>query len=299
MLRFILYDSWGDGLIGPPAGDFELIDAEGNILAQLGNEINFGSQTQRTFCATFDCLLSIDASVLNESAPAAEDGSIILSLSNGVEDFEYSINGGDSYQNSPVFSNLIGGTYECVGRDINGCLADTIITLATCALNLSADVTNATEGQPNGSILVNATGGQGGLSYQLDNGGFQEGNLFEELAPGNYVITVRDGAGCEQSLLVTVEMTSSLTNAFFGKEVKLYPNPTDGFVQVEIRGLGDANFLPVRILNANGQTVRHNRLVTYGESTRGIISLYGLPAGTYYLRFEHQELPRLFKVIKK
>jgi hypothetical protein len=296
---FILSDSWGDGLIGPPAGDFELIDADGNILAQLGEEINFGTQTQRTFCASFACQLSIDASVLNESAPAAEDGSIILSLSNGIQDFEYSINGGDSFQNSPVFSNLIGGTYECVGQDINGCRADTLVTLATCALELAADVTNATEGQPNGSISVNVTGGQGGLSYQLDDGDFQESNLFEGLAPGNYVVTVQDDAGCDQSLLVTVEMTSSVSSTFFGKEIKLYPNPTDGFVQVEIRGLEHTNFLPVRILNANGQTVRHDRLVTYGESTRGIVSLYDLPSGTYFLRFEHAELPRLFKVIKQ
>ncbi|MEQ8704273.1 MAG: T9SS type A sorting domain-containing protein [Phaeodactylibacter sp.] len=296
---FVLKDSWGDGLIGPPAGNFEIVDGEGNILAQLGDEINFGSQTQRTFCATFSCLLSIDASVINESAPGAEDGSIILSLSDGIQDFEYSINGGDSFQDSPVFSNLFGGTYECVGRDINGCLADTLITLATCALDLSAEVTNATEGQPNGSILVNVTGAQGDLLYQLDNGSFQESGLFEGLAPDNYIITVQDGAGCEQSLLVTVEMTSSATQTFFGKAVKLYPNPTDGFVQVEIRGLERTNFLPVRILNANGQTVRHARLVTYGDTTRGIVSLYDLPAGTYFLRFEHEDLPRLFKVMKQ
>lgn len=295
---FILYDSWGDGLIGPPAGDFEIVDGEGNILAQLGDNINFGTQTQRTFCATFNCLLSIDASILNESAPGAEDGSIILNLSNGLEDFEYSINGGDSFQSSPVFSNLIGGTYECVGRDVNGCLADTIVTIATCALELSAEVTNATEGQPNGSVLVNVNGGQGELTYQIGNGAFQDSNLFEGLAPGNYTIRVRDGAGCEQSLLVTVEMTSSLSQTFFGKEVKLYPNPTDGFVQVEIRGLENTNFLPVRIINTSGQTIRHGRLVNYGEITRGIVSLYDLPAGTYYLRFEHADLPRLFKVIK-
>ncbi|WP_421949016.1 T9SS type A sorting domain-containing protein [Phaeodactylibacter xiamenensis] len=296
---FILYDSWGDGLIGPPAGDFEIVDGEGNILAQLGDDINFGTQTQRTFCATFNCLLSIDASILNESAPGAEDGSIILNLSNGLEEFEYSINGGDTFQSSPVFSNLIGGTYECVGRDINGCLADTLVTLATCALELSAEVTNATEGQPNGSILVNVSGGQGDLTYQIGNGSFQDSNLFEGLAPGNYTIRVRDGAGCEQSLLVTVEMTSSLSHTFFGKEVKLYPNPTDGFVQVEIRGLDNTNFLPVRIINSSGQTVRHARLVNYGEITRGIVSLYDLPAGTYFLRFEHVGLPRLFKVVKQ
>lgn len=295
---FVLYDSWGDGLVGPPAGDFEIIDGEGNILAQLGDDINFGTQTQRSFCATFNCLLSIDASILNESAPGAEDGSIILSLSNGLEDFEYSINGGDTFQSSPVFSNLIGGTYECVGRDVNGCLADTLVTLATCALDLSAEVTNATGGQPNGSILINVTGGQGDLTYQIGNGAFQDSNLFEGLAPGNYTVRVRDGAGCEQSLQVTVEMTSSLTNTFFGKEVKLYPNPTDGFVQVEIRGLDNTNFLPVRILNTSGQTVRHARLVNYGEITRGIVSLYDLPAGTYFLRFEQKELPRLFKVVK-
>ncbi|MBV6652829.1 MAG: T9SS type A sorting domain-containing protein [Mameliella sp.] len=296
---FILFDSWGDGLIGPPPGNFEIIDSEGNIHAQLGEEINFGNQTERLFCTAFSCQLSIDASVVNESAPNAEDGTIILSLSNGLLYFEYSIDGGDTFQDSPVFFNLPGGTYECIGRDVNGCLADTVITLNTCTLELSADVTNATEGQTNGSISVNVVGGLGNLMYQLDNGDFQESNLFEGLAPGNYVVTVQDEGGCSQTIALTVELTSSVSSTFFGKEVKLFPNPTDGFVQVEIRGLHNTPFLPVKILNANGQVVRHSRLITYGKSTRGIVSLYNLPIGTYYLRFEHKELPRLFKVLKQ
>ncbi len=294
-----LLDSWGDGLIGPPPGDVEVIDAEGNVLAQLGTNTDFGQMIDLPFCSSFSCQVIMDANAANESAPGAEDGQIILSLINGLETYEYSIDGGATFQTSPVFNNLPGGTYNCVGRDLNSCEADTTITLYTCTLELSAEVMNASGGQANGSITVNVNGGLGGLSYQLDNGGFQAVNVFEGLPPGNYLITARDSAGCEQSLLVEIDMTSSTSSRFFGKSVKLFPNPTEGFVRVEIRGLESRPSVPVRVLSAQGQTVRYTRLATYGDSTRGVVSLYGLPPGTYFLRFGHEALPRLYRVVKQ
>lgn len=294
-----LLDSWGDGLVGPPLGDAEVIDAEGNVLTQLGNNTNFGSMIDLPFCSNFSCQVAMDANAVNESAPGAADGQIMLNLMNGLETYEYSIDGGATFQTSPVFSSLPGGTYACVGRDLNSCEADTVLTLYTCTLELSAEVMNASGGQPNGSITVNVTGGLGGLSYQLDDGGFQAVNVFDGLPPGNYVVTARDSAGCERSLLVEIDMASSASSRFFGKSVKLFPNPTEGFVRVEIRGLEGRPSLPVRVLSAQGQTVRHTRLATYGDSARGVVSLYGLPPGTYFLRFEHEALPRLYQVVKQ
>ena len=39
------------------------------------------------------------------------DGSIVLQISNGYPPFQYSINQGVTYQNSPIFNNLCSGTY--------------------------------------------------------------------------------------------------------------------------------------------------------------------------------------------
>jgi hypothetical protein len=295
-----IFDSFGDGLSGPPSGNVTLLDANGNILAQLSEEeIDFGDRIDFPFCSFFSCQLAIEAATESETAAGANNGRIILSLANGVQAFEYSIDGGETYQPSPVFNDLSGGTYHCFGRDVNGCTADTVIELSTCALSLAAEVTDATGQAANGAVTVIASGAQGELSYRIDNGIFQADNTFSGLAAGEYSITVRDEAGCEQTLTVVVEMLTNARSRFLGQSVKLYPNPTEGFVQVEIRGLNNTPFLPVRIFNTSGQVVRHSRLVTYGALTRGTVSLYGLPAGAYFLRFEHAELPHLHQVVRQ
>lgn len=293
-----LFDSFGDGLIGPPPGNAQIVDEEGNVLALLG-EINFGASTTLPFCLPFECTLALEASAENESEPGAEDGRIILSADNGIGDFEYSIDGGASFQSSPVFNNLAGGTYTCLVQDLNGCTAEAEILVPTCAIQLTAEVTPDTDEDesPTGSILVSVSGAQGAISYQLDNGPVQESNLFEGLAPGSYVITVRDDLGCERELLVEVDFVSDARSVFYGTSVKIAPNPTEGFVEVSIKGLKGVSFLPYRIVTAQGQVARHGQLVTYGETTRGPVSFFNLPAGTYYLWFDG--LQTLYPVVKK
>lgn len=298
---FTIYDSYGDGLTGPPPGDVQIINKEGIIVADL-NVINFGTFHDLDFCTEFVCMLEITADIRNESAPGAQDGRIVLSIGNGIPAYQYSINGGSSFQASPIFSNLAAGDYQVAVKDGRNCTADTIISLGSCTLEISAEVSNATgEDEADGVISVEAAGGEGPYTYTLEGLLTQDSSVFTGLLPGSYTVTVRDeSSGCEASLDIVVDiMVSTDEPVFFGRQVKLYPNPTEGFVRAEIKGIEDMGFLPVKIYDAGGQVVRHARLATYGELTQGTVSLYGLPAGTYYLRFESRQLPGLYPVVKE
>lgn len=55
----------------------------------------------------------------------------------------------------------------------------------------------------NGSITINYPIGDT-ISYKLNSGNFQASAIFNNLAPGNYVITVKNAKGCTDTTQVTV-----------------------------------------------------------------------------------------------
>lgn len=57
------------------------------------------------------------------------DGSIIITPIGGSPPYEYSLNNGLTYQNSPIFTNLNGGSYNLVLRDLSGATSNSLATL--------------------------------------------------------------------------------------------------------------------------------------------------------------------------
>ncbi len=81
-----------------------------------------------------------------ESQPiCGNDGSIIINATTGVPPYEYSINGGVTYQLAPTFMNLSPGTYLIFVKDSTGSVSNTTATLVPAPtsvynLTLSLDV---------------------------------------------------------------------------------------------------------------------------------------------------------------
>jgi SprB repeat len=76
---------------------------------------------------------------------------------------------------------------------------------------VSINVTNtaSTIGTPcltpgNGSLTVSAAGGSGTYTYSVNNGTFQQSNVFNALTPGSYTVTAKDGNNCTGTLSATV-----------------------------------------------------------------------------------------------
>lgn len=116
---FTIFDTAGDG-VGSPFGDFEITDAEGHVLAAL-MDVNFGFQESHDFCATFVCTLEATVSTTDASGADNNDGVIMVNVQNGGDDLEYSIDGGDNYQDNPIFSDLFPGVYQVVVQDSDNC----------------------------------------------------------------------------------------------------------------------------------------------------------------------------------
>ncbi|MFT7614883.1 MAG: hypothetical protein ACI9J3_003870, partial [Parvicellaceae bacterium] len=100
-------------------------------------------------------------------------------------------------------SNLCPGDYWSIVTDGNGCTDTAFFALNNPApLIITTTITDEScFGFCDGQILVNAVGGSGGYTFQLDNGGFGAINPFTGLCQNAYDVSVLDASGCSDTLL--------------------------------------------------------------------------------------------------
>lgn len=136
----------------------------------------------------------------NISCNGLSDGSIEISATGGSGTYQYSINGGETYFASNLFTGLTGGAYSIYVDDGTCQKFGGIVSI------IDPDIIAAGQilfdpitcfGANDGSITVNqVTGGSGSYEYSINGTDFFESNLFTGLAPNDYDIFVKDTYGC-------------------------------------------------------------------------------------------------------
>lgn len=182
-----------------------------------GNEINESDQNPNALLAgSYEvavsdingCSVVLSEIIINEpSTPLAvvldptevscynaNDGSITSDISGGVPPYQISWNFGSIQQ------NLMGigpGVYEITVTDANECSVVETVTIAEIPIFEISPVVNQITcfGESNGSINLNLVGGQAPVRALWDHGA-EQAAIFN-LGPGEYGVTVIEGAGCE------------------------------------------------------------------------------------------------------
>lgn len=130
----------------------------------------------------------------------------------GTGPYNYSINGGQSFQTSPLFTGLAAGTYNCVVTDAGQGSSSFTVTVAA-GNNLSASFISTNvlcNGATTGSITVTPSNGQTPYQYAINGGAFQNSNTFSNLAAGTYTIQVKDNGNCTTNLQVPITQPTAL-----------------------------------------------------------------------------------------
>lgn len=146
-----------------------------------------------------DCTLvniSVNVSASISQCPDAT-GTISVTASGGVGNFQYSLDG-QNFQDNGNFENISGGEYTVTARDGDGCISTTNITVEEESdISFTTTSTEAGCGGNTGTLMINATGGSGSYTYMVDGSNFQNSNEFQNLSNGIHIITVRDSNNCE------------------------------------------------------------------------------------------------------
>ena len=135
---FRMIDLASDGICcGYGEGNIEIMNAEGEVI--FSNSGEFGFELNRQFC--LNCNLQVGFNLAPDDSGQGE-GSILMIPEGGVGPFEYSINGGITFQDNPLFPNLGNGEYDIVVNAGDGVctFTDTVVLGTTSTDDLANQV---------------------------------------------------------------------------------------------------------------------------------------------------------------
>ncbi|HMP14645.1 MAG TPA: choice-of-anchor E domain-containing protein, partial [Saprospiraceae bacterium] len=144
------------------------------------------------------------------------NGSLKVTGTGGTSPYKYKIKGasGGFLNNNGIFTGLSAGKYTIEIEDKNGCKTECAEIEIKQPMDISAMVTPtnaACEGVNTGTITVsNVSGGTPGYTYSIDGNNFQANATFNNVAGGNYTVTVKDSKGCTKTFPTMVGFNSAI-----------------------------------------------------------------------------------------
>jgi gliding motility-associated-like protein len=137
-------------------------------------------------------------------------GSITILTPTGTG-YTYSINNG-SFQVSPLFDNLLAGTYTVQFKDPSGCISASTSAIIAPSQPILAPTFNTNDAQCNigGSISVLTPSGTGFL-YSIDGVNYVPTVIFSNLSANVYSLTVKNSLGCVSPPAVVTVLNNSNT----------------------------------------------------------------------------------------
>ncbi|MBK8414988.1 MAG: hypothetical protein IPL22_11180 [Bacteroidetes bacterium] len=163
---------------------------------------------------------------------------LLVTANGGTAPLLYSIDNGVTTQSGNTFGSLTPGNYTILVTDSNGCTVTSPATIIEpAAITAAYSSTNASCGNADGTLTINAIGGSGTLYFSIDNGAsFQTTSTFSFLTAGSYTIIIKDVNGCEISLPTAVNNNAAPS---------IQSNP---FTNITCNGAGDGTIT----INASG-----------------------------------------------
>lgn len=170
-----------------------------------------------------------------------------VSASGGVMPYEYSLDGGLSYNAmsgaTAVITGLQAGVYDVFVRDTNQEVSSTNFVInAIQPITITATSTNSTcNGATDGSINASAQGGTGVYFFQLMDmqgnalAGPQASGFFSNLSYGQFVLEVVDDGGCVAQNILELQEPELLTATATTENVTS-PGGNDGSIVLQVIG---------------------------------------------------------------
>ena len=146
------------------------------------------------------------------------DGLITIEVSGGEPLYNYSIDGGNTFTENAndlyTFENVAAGSYDIVVQDNLGCdVSFSSVTIGEPEpVSIQVETTTTCPGTNEGGIDVTPSGGTGTYIYFWNTGDTEQD--LDQLAAGDYTLTVTDTKGCTDSIEINIaEYSAIIVNA--------------------------------------------------------------------------------------
>ena len=213
--------------------------------------VNYGSDCTVDLPVVVEPGFAFGASLLSTTnllCSGDNSGEIVFDVENfdPVNGFEYQVNGGGfsaPQTGSPItLSGLAAAAYTIEVRDVldpscavtlNVTLTEPAPVVASAIVTQEATCTNA-----GATITASASGGTPAYQYQLEDtlGGivaaYQNSAVFNAVAPGDYIVRVRDANGCEDPVDAAITITPPDGIAFTAVPTVCYSGNNDASILV-------------------------------------------------------------------
>ena len=162
-------------------------------------------------------------------------------------------------------NNLSAGTYTVSTTDANECQETVIVTIGE-PQPITINIINVTEpscnNESDGSISVEATGGNGDFSYSWLTGmGIANEGTITEIPAGTYTVEVFDIEGCNSELTITLGEPTALEISITSTEVTCFSG-ADGTATASSNG-GTGNYTYAWSNGGSGATQANLTAATY------------------------------------
>jgi len=277
----------GDG-VGDVCDDSDmdtLFDMEDNCPNSI-----FGARVDAAGCETFSLPTgNFNITSISSTCPGSSNGSITISSSNTTYSYRYRLNDGPSQRiidYTKTISNLSAGFYTvCVTVDgvsnYERCYEIEITEPAPLVANSRVDMNSR-------NLQLDLSGAS---EYQVTINGKSflttEQNLSLNLQPGMNQVEVATALDCQGVYFEEI---------FVSEQVKVYPNPTSGPIQLFVAGYDSEITLNITTLSGNKVlsktiTVPNNRIIE--------TNLNNLPQGLYLINLTGNTVKTTHKIIKE
>ena len=210
------------------------------------------------------------SNVLCHDSANAEITAVVI---NGVSPFSY-LWDDPLAQTTDEADSLAPGTYIVTVTDASGCSDTATATVTEPAAIVITGVTTYDNGTSNGSIDATISGGTiPYVSTIWSNAATTED--ISGLAAGDYTITVTDDNGCTKDTTFSIKSSVGIPELVDGG-FEIYPNPTNGIVQVK----GGGNYL-IQVTDVSGKI-----MLVQQANTTATLDLNDMSKGVYFVNIE-------------